>query len=318
MRRHAGRVAPGCAPAPTTRSSCTAHPLSSAIHTGTVRGGIPAIHQRPDAHRWGAGVRLSLPHPGSIADIAPDRAPTRTSRDTAGERESGSARRAACTGGTDEVRGLTPLLGRRYDRRAERDEPVNGHRVRLASTPAVRVFSPLSARPPLNRGRPRADEEDLSAQEARQEAGTRLPRPHGFEGWSPRARPTPREGAQAAHRLTRTGHHVPAFSALRRKADFDALGRRGSVRSTRLLVLRSLRTDRPETRIGMSTPKSLGGAVQRNRVRRRLRELIRERRDALGAGWDLLLIARPEAGTASYVELGEALGSLLERSGIGG
>jgi ribonuclease P protein component len=214
-------------------------------------------------------------------------------------------------------RGLTPRLGRRDDRRAERDEPVNGHRVRLASTPAVRVFSPLSARPPLNRGRPRADEEDLSAQEARQEAGTRLPRSHGFEGWSPRARPTPREGAQAAHRLTRTGHHVPAFSALRRKADFDALGRRGSVRSTRLLVLRSLRTDRPETRIGMSTPKSLGGAVQRNRVRRRLRELIRERRDALGAGWDLLLIARPEAGTASYVELREALGSLLERSGIG-
>jgi ribonuclease P protein component len=111
---------------------------------------------------------------------------------------------------------------------------------------------------------------------------------------------------------------MPAFLPLRRKADFDALGRRGSVRSTRLLVLRSLRTDRPETRIGLSTPRSLGGAVQRNRVRRRLRELIRERIEDVGAGWDLLLIARPEAGAASYAELREAVRSLLERSGMGG
>lgn len=111
---------------------------------------------------------------------------------------------------------------------------------------------------------------------------------------------------------------MPAFTALRRKADFDALGRRGSVRSTRLLVLRSLRTDRPETRIGLSTPKSLGGAVQRNQVRRRLRELIRERIEDVGTGWDLLLIARPEAGAASYAELRQAVRSLLERSGMSG
>jgi ribonuclease P protein component len=105
---------------------------------------------------------------------------------------------------------------------------------------------------------------------------------------------------------------------LRRKADFEALGRRGTARSTRLLVLRSLRTNGPETRVGLSTPRSLGGAVQRNRVRRRLRELIRERRGAIGTGWDLLLIARPEAATAGHAELRAALGSLLERSGIGG
>ena len=93
---------------------------------------------------------------------------------------------------------------------------------------------------------------------------------------------------------------MPAFPTLRRKADFDAIGRAGSVRSTRLLVLRFVRTDRAETRIGMSTPRTLGGAVQRNRVRRRLRELLREQlteREPMGAGWDLLLIARPEAAT---------------------
>ena len=110
---------------------------------------------------------------------------------------------------------------------------------------------------------------------------------------------------------------MPAFEALRRKADFDALARSGTARSNRLLVLRSLRTNRPATRVGMSTPRTLGGAVQRNRVRRRLRELVRERRDAIGAGWDLLLIARPEAAKASHAELRVALGSLLERSEVG-
>jgi ribonuclease P protein component len=107
---------------------------------------------------------------------------------------------------------------------------------------------------------------------------------------------------------------------LRRKADFDVLGRRGTVRATGLLVLRSLRTERPETRIGLSTPRTLGGAVQRNRVRRRLRELLREQLDrragTMGAGWDLLLIARPEAAEADHAELRAALISLLERSGI--
>jgi ribonuclease P protein component len=105
---------------------------------------------------------------------------------------------------------------------------------------------------------------------------------------------------------------------LRLKADFDAIGRHGTVRSSRLLVLRSLRTERPGTRIGLSTPRTLGGAVQRNRVRRRLRDLVREQLKATDSGWDLLLIARPEAAAASYTELREALRSLLERSGIGG
>ena len=111
---------------------------------------------------------------------------------------------------------------------------------------------------------------------------------------------------------------MPAFPMLRRKADFDALGRHGTARSSRLLVLRSLRTGRSETRVGLSTPRTLGGAVQRNRVRRRLRDLIRERHETIGPGWDLLLIARPEAATASHAELRVALGSLLERSGVGG
>ena len=104
---------------------------------------------------------------------------------------------------------------------------------------------------------------------------------------------------------------------LRRRADFEALGRQGTARSTPLLVLRWMRTDRAETRIGLSTPRTIGGAVQRNRVRRRLRALIGERMDGIGPGWDLLVIARPAAGNASHAELGVAIDALLRRSDIG-
>jgi ribonuclease P protein component len=110
---------------------------------------------------------------------------------------------------------------------------------------------------------------------------------------------------------------VPVLPTIRRRADFEAIGRHGTARSTPLLVLRSLRTDRAETRIGLSTPRTLGGAVQRNRVRRRLRELLRERLERIGPGWDLLLIARPAAGDASHAELGAAIDALLARADIG-
>jgi len=110
---------------------------------------------------------------------------------------------------------------------------------------------------------------------------------------------------------------VPPYPILRRKGEFDALARGGTTRSSPLLVLRALRTDGATTRIGLSTPRSLGGAVQRNRVRRRLRALMRERYGALGTGWDLLVIARPTAAGATYGDLRDALTKVLGRLEIG-
>jgi ribonuclease P protein component len=110
---------------------------------------------------------------------------------------------------------------------------------------------------------------------------------------------------------------MPILPMLRHRADFEAVGRHGTARSTSLLVLRWMRTDRGETRIGLSTPRTIGGAVQRNRVRRRLRSLLRERIGRIGPGWDLLLIARPAAGDASQAELGAAIDALVARSEIG-
>ena len=111
---------------------------------------------------------------------------------------------------------------------------------------------------------------------------------------------------------------MPAYPTLRRRADFEAVVRSGTLSATRLLVLRARQTDQPITRIGLATPATLGGAVERNRVRRRVRALVRARYGEMGAGWDLLVIAKPGARHADFAELGIALDTLLSRAGVTG
>ncbi len=77
--------------------------------------------------------------------------------------------------------------------------------------------------------------------------------------------------------------------------DFDAVYRKGRSVSTRFLILywfpREERSDPP--RLGLAVPKSTGGAVSRNRIKRRLRELWTARLEAVPEGNDYVLVARP-------------------------
>ena len=98
--------------------------------------------------------------------------------------------------------------------------------------------------------------------------------------------------------------------------DFAALQGQGSVRSNPLLVVRIRRNDLEETRFGLSTGRKLGGAVVRNRIRRRLREALRVMAPSFRPGWDVLIIARQPVIAANYQALTEALHSLLRRGGV--
>jgi ribonuclease P protein component len=92
----------------------------------------------------------------------------------------------------------------------------------------------------------------------------------------------------------------PRPKRLSRSRDFDVVYRRGSSVASRFLVLyRFPREDGAgDTRLGLAVPKSVGGAVTRNRLKRQLRNAW----DAAGAaeGSDYVLIARP--GLADSLE----------------
>lgn len=103
---------------------------------------------------------------------------------------------------------------------------------------------------------------------------------------------------------------------LSRPGDFAALQQTGIARSQPLLVVRFLRTDLEVTRFGLATSRKLGGAVVRNRLRRRLREALRGLAPSFQPGWDVLIIARPALVNATYEELTETVARLLRRGGV--
>jgi ribonuclease P protein component len=103
---------------------------------------------------------------------------------------------------------------------------------------------------------------------------------------------------------------------LRRPRDFEALQREGAVRADPLLVVRARRTDLDVTRIGLSIGRRVGGAVVRNRTRRRMRAVLRSLAPDVRVGWDILLIARPSIASADQRALTAAIVRVLHRSGV--
>jgi ribonuclease P protein component len=103
---------------------------------------------------------------------------------------------------------------------------------------------------------------------------------------------------------------------LSRPGDFARLAERGVTKTHPLLVGRFVRTDLDQTRFGLATGKRLGGAVLRNRVRRRLREELRAMSPSFQPGWDVLIIARPALVAADRAALVAALRRVLRSGGV--
>lgn len=111
---------------------------------------------------------------------------------------------------------------------------------------------------------------------------------------------------------------LPPQRRVLRSGDFARIERQGTRASaTLLVVIARVRHDGRPGRVGFTVSRKVGNAVVRNRVRRRLRELVRRHKGWLHAR-DLIVIVKPEAATADAAALGAQLAALVERAGAGG
>lgn len=107
---------------------------------------------------------------------------------------------------------------------------------------------------------------------------------------------------------------------LSRSAEFDRVYRHGRSLGNRYLVLYCFpRAGADESRLGLSVSRKVGGAVDRNRVKRLLREALGRDENALAPGLDVVIVARPEARelaeSGGLDAIAAALGELLDRAG---
>jgi ribonuclease P protein component len=107
---------------------------------------------------------------------------------------------------------------------------------------------------------------------------------------------------------------APGRRRLSRSAEFERVYRQGRSKGNRFLVLYAFtraeddprREPEDGPRLGLSVSKRIGGAVDRNRVKRVLREAFWEEAERLPSSSDYVVVARPDAK------------GLAEREGMGG
>ncbi len=162
----------------------------------------------------------------------------------------------------------------------------------------------------------RLRETDLPAQQTGAQAPTRLSGPHGDQGWSQGAGGAPRAWTQAAQCVT--GAHPSkrclTMERLKRRTDFRAAAAGMRSPGSAFVLQARERADAGVARVGFTVTRQVGNAVERNRVRRRLRELVRlATAGSLHQGHDYVLIGRRGALSLPFGEMMRELDSLLRR-----
>jgi ribonuclease P protein component len=100
---------------------------------------------------------------------------------------------------------------------------------------------------------------------------------------------------------------------MRQRADFLAAAKGLKVHAGAFVLQALRRNDEGPARIGFTVSKKVGNAVERNRVRRRLREIVRLSPLPLMSGHDYVLVGRRAALTLPFARMAEEFEGALKR-----
>jgi ribonuclease P protein component len=107
------------------------------------------------------------------------------------------------------------------------------------------------------------------------------------------------------HRRFRPSEHI------RRRAEFEQAYETGARVSGRYMTVFARATTEPSARLGIAATRKIGGAVVRNRAKRRVRELFRQTKPA--ASLDIVVVPRREFLDAPFASLEREFTALLDR-----
>ena len=164
-------------------------------------------------------------------------------------------------------------------------------------------------------------EADLSTEQACTQASSRFPHAHGHQGRAQGAFGTALARTQAAFRLTagtRNRARIVSMERLRQRADFLAAASGIKTTAAAFVLQARKRVDDGPARFGFTVSKKVGNAVERNRVRRRLREIVRiAGSKRIRTGHDYVLIGRRAALKVPFARIAEDFEGALRRMHAG-
>ncbi|MFZ0211353.1 MAG: ribonuclease P protein component [Candidatus Acidiferrales bacterium] len=111
----------------------------------------------------------------------------------------------------------------------------------------------------------------------------------------------------------RVRQNLPREWRLVRRAEYEAVYRGGRRRSNQTFAIFVRPNGFTRNRFGMSVKKALGNAVVRNRIRRRIREILRLHREEMAAGWDVVIHPSKSVATLKFTKIEAELLSLMPR-----
>jgi len=106
------------------------------------------------------------------------------------------------------------------------------------------------------------------------------------------------------------------MESLTKNYEFKRLYNKGKSAASKYVVVYYARNNSAVNRLGITVSTKLGGAVQRNRIRRRLKEICRLNESALHKGYNIVIVARHGSRNAKWMDIESSVLYLFKKLGL--